>query len=605
MFGLTIAQERLNKQIRSSRFQSANLAAQFNDVAVMAVAGQNVFMTGIQQGTQFSQVLNSMGGSTLERVKALGSAFVSIINPTSLMTIAAVAGAAALIKWGVSAFKARESADTLKKGFDDLKTASAELDTAYSTGVKSLVELRDMFGENAIAARELNLALLDLSILESQEKLFAINTGLETSFSRLLSLFDAYVKATNIVGNGTEAQSIKADMFKVTLASLNDEFGLSIEQASRLVTAFELMNHAEGPEQQAQAARNLHDALKAAEEAGAKLPQEMKDAAKKTLEAAIEALKLKGMLDKVAEIERIIAEIDLAANIDAGVDAAGRMVDKLRDVYEAMRKASSIPFDPPFPIGAPLPPGFAGASPFAPTTSPRPTPRTDDDWSVPPNASGGGADPYAAELEKLLAALQSREEAEIESFARRQEVLAQALEQRRITEEEYYALSEELNRQHADKMSELDVYRYGSALDQAGQFFGDMASALATGNERMAAIGKKFAAVEALINAWRAFNQVLADAALPWYAKIPAAVGVLAAGMNAVQAIKGGGGSASSAGSAGSRASSAAQAAPPTQTLNFTITNDPFGFGGNIIRQLAEQLNQASRNGTNLRARVV
>jgi hypothetical protein len=201
--------------------------------------------------------------------------------------------------------------------------------------------------------------------------------------------------------------------------------------------------------------------------------------------------------------------------------------------------------------------------------------------------------------------LQSREEAEIESFARRQEVLAQALEQRRITEEEYYALSEELNRQHADKMSELDVYRYGSALDQAGQFFGDMASALATGNERMAAIGKKFAAVEALINAWRAFNQVLADAALPWYAKIPAAVGVLAAGMNAVQAIKGGGGSASSAGSAGSRASSAAQAAPPTQTLNFTITNDPFGFGGNIIRQLAEQLNQASRNGTNLRARVV
>jgi hypothetical protein len=40
------------------------------------------------------------------------------------------------------------------------------------------------------------------------------------------------------------------------------------------------------------------------------------------------------------------------------------------------------------------------------------------------------------------------------------------------------------------------------------------------------------------------------------------------------------------------------------QTLNFQISNDPFGFGEKLVRQLASQLNEATRNGASIRATV-
>lgn len=80
-----------------------------------------------------------------------------------------------------------------------------------------------------------------------------------------------------------------------------------------------------------------------------------------------------------------------------------------------------------------------------------------------------------------------------------------------------------------------------------------------------------------------------------------AAAKVVAQGMGFIKAIKGAKGGAS-AGVVSAGASAAPQA--PVQTLNFQISNDPFGFGERITRQIANQLNEAGRNGVNLRATV-
>lgn len=115
---------------------------------------------------------------------------------------------------------------------------------------------------------------------------------------------------------------------------------------------------------------------------------------------------------------------------------------------------------------------------------------------------------------------------------------------------------------------------------------------------------KKFAAAQALVNAWAGASEALK---LPFPKNIAAFAKVLATGMSAVKNIRsaapGGGGNGGSSGAAASGAQGAATPAP-TQTLNFTITNDPFGFGERVIRQLATQLNEAQRNGTNLMAVV-
>lgn len=115
---------------------------------------------------------------------------------------------------------------------------------------------------------------------------------------------------------------------------------------------------------------------------------------------------------------------------------------------------------------------------------------------------------------------------------------------------------------------------------------------------------KKFAMAQALVNAWTGATEALK---LPFPANLGAFAKVLATGMAAVKNINsakpgsaGGGGGAAAAGGG----ASAAPAQAPTQTMNFTISNDPFGFGERMIRQLSTQINEASRNGMNIKAAV-
>jgi hypothetical protein len=73
-----------------------NLAAQFQDIAVSAQMAQSPLQIALQQGTQISAVFGHMGAA--EAVKTLGTAFLSVLSPVALITIALVGTVAALIQ---------------------------------------------------------------------------------------------------------------------------------------------------------------------------------------------------------------------------------------------------------------------------------------------------------------------------------------------------------------------------------------------------------------------------------------------------------------------------------------------------------------------------
>ena len=75
------------RDMMPNRFNTANIAAQFQDIGVTAAMGMNPLLIALQQGTQLSAVLNSME----KPIKGLADAFKQIINPTSLWTIALTA----------------------------------------------------------------------------------------------------------------------------------------------------------------------------------------------------------------------------------------------------------------------------------------------------------------------------------------------------------------------------------------------------------------------------------------------------------------------------------------------------------------------------------
>lgn len=75
------------KDLMPNRFNTANIAAQFQDIGVTAAMGMNPLLIALQQGTQLAAVMNSME----KPIKGLADAFKQIINPTSLWTIALTA----------------------------------------------------------------------------------------------------------------------------------------------------------------------------------------------------------------------------------------------------------------------------------------------------------------------------------------------------------------------------------------------------------------------------------------------------------------------------------------------------------------------------------
>lgn len=115
---------------------------------------------------------------------------------------------------------------------------------------------------------------------------------------------------------------------------------------------------------------------------------------------------------------------------------------------------------------------------------------------------------------------------------------------------------------------------------------------------------KKFAAAQALVNAWAGASEALK---LPFPKNIAAFAKVLATGLGAVRNIKsatpggGGGGGMSAAGGTGGAA--AAQA--PVQTMNLTFQNDPFGTTESFARAFISKLNEASRNGMIVQANIL
>jgi hypothetical protein len=100
--------------VAANKFNTSNIAAQFQDIAVSAQMGMGAMQIGLQQGTQLAAVIASMD----RPLHGLAAAFASVLSPVSLLTIGIVTLAAAglqFVDWAkVGAWVVRELADALE-----------------------------------------------------------------------------------------------------------------------------------------------------------------------------------------------------------------------------------------------------------------------------------------------------------------------------------------------------------------------------------------------------------------------------------------------------------------------------------------------------------
>lgn len=71
------------RDLAPNRFNTTNIAAQFQDVGVTAAMGMSPLTIALQQGTQLSAILNSMENP----LKGIAAAFRQLINPVALLSI--------------------------------------------------------------------------------------------------------------------------------------------------------------------------------------------------------------------------------------------------------------------------------------------------------------------------------------------------------------------------------------------------------------------------------------------------------------------------------------------------------------------------------------
>lgn len=192
------------RAMNGSRLETANLAAQINDIGVQLAGGQSPFLVALQQGTQINQVLGQ--GGARAAVGALAGAFTSLINPVSLATIAIIGLGGTAIQYFTTLFSEGEkSEETLKKQADLIRAMAKE----WGDAVPALREYSDEL-ERASRAAELNdaggiineraladtrtqiddaaIAITDLvNQLQSAGEETEVITGLQTAFNDFAS----------------------------------------------------------------------------------------------------------------------------------------------------------------------------------------------------------------------------------------------------------------------------------------------------------------------------------------------------------------------------------------------------------------------------------
>jgi len=571
----------------------ANQFAQLNDVVVTAWGGMNPALIGMQQGMQ---VVQGFAGQSLpQALGTLRGAFAQLLNPVTLVTVGVIAGGAALIQWGASALGAGGDTDTLTGSVDRLQASVNsvnEISKLYSsTGLQSMV---DKYGE-------VNAEIL--AMIENQKQ-FAINSAVEDARAAIAGLKGEF--------SGLDASMALLSRPGGGLSGILDQLGLSKAQFIELRAAMEDASNATTFDDQAAAMRRVNAIL-----------AQSSVATTEVAEAALEAE------DAMRQLAAAAPSSNWMNAAISGVEALGASIRKRIGEAVSLRSISTAVDNGVYgEVGARSDPRqfVAGNSNTF-----------DKEFFTAPSVGsggGGGGGGGGSGVNEAQAAWDALNQVQYQGVLKNLETLKWGLDQKLISEEEYnkrraemltleFGLESQknlvkysqelsaLNTQFEQKLIAEEVYLqrraqlqydyYSNAvgveqnatsqtLSNLSSAFAQMNSLAGGGYDELLRAQKTFAAGSALINAYLAATQALADPSVPFLGKLMAYGNVLAAGMGAVNAIKGSGGG-------GRGAGASATTARQEPTRNVLVRLDGPSYLTEMAETIMTQIYEQSRDG--------
>ncbi|PTV94016.1 tail length tape measure protein [Rhodobacter aestuarii] len=299
---------------------AANLSFQLNDIAMMTMAGQNPMMLMMQQGTQVTQVFTQMRASGMATGTALRGAFMGMLNPMSLATMAVIGFGTAAVQWLLDT---GEEAKTLDEALGNLESSTSAVKAALKEAKRGTADLAADFGSGARAARELNIALLQLAQMEAAQRVRTSIKSVGEAVADMHSVFNFGVvdsrtleKQFNLTARG--AQEVSAAIQKFEMA---DTFESKVEAAKGIAEAM------------ANAEYNSDGANEAATKFGTSVGT-----------ASIHARILEGTTEQIDALTKEIAKSGIDVPFETAAEKGQKLADLLDDVMKTLEKTRA-PFD--------------------------------------------------------------------------------------------------------------------------------------------------------------------------------------------------------------------------------------------------------------------
>lgn len=197
--GLGATAQAAQKDMRSAAGANANLVSQFNDIGVMLAAGQSPLQLAMQQGTQISQVLAQMGGG-VGALRAVGSAFVGMLNPVSLATIGVIGFGAAAVQW---LMPAEDQAKKTVDAFESLKSSMSGYNDALSLSLLYTGASEEKYGAEAQKGAEIARRIM---VMEANKTRSSVSAIISKAYSDLG--FDAFGERGIDGAGGIESSNV-------------------------------------------------------------------------------------------------------------------------------------------------------------------------------------------------------------------------------------------------------------------------------------------------------------------------------------------------------------------------------------------------------------
>ena len=320
------------------------------------------------------------------------------------------------------------------------------------------------------------------------------------------------------------------------------------------------------------------------------------------------------MGEATTEAQAVMANIQ---EID-GIDLSNVM-GKIAGMLELLKRTASAALSVRTALASGPATAMAGASAsgagtvnigLGPTSSPRPkgAPNTVDfglpDIGGSSGGGGGGGNSLADDLAKMQEQFAAESEVLDAQYEERLAKLEEFRNAKLLTEQQFNELEAKVKEDHEKRLADIERQRRNEKLDAYSSAFGDMASLMQSGNEKLFKIGQGFAIAEAVIDglkaataAWRKGMEIGGPGvAAAFTAASLVKTGSLIAQIKS-QSAKGGGSSASSSG--GGTPSPSAPANAGTY-LNFQFSG---GWASQeaMGRFMVESINQAIKNGATIK----